>query len=294
VGVDLRQGDHLCADVHEVHGNTPIFETLEDLEYNESLEDIFKDNPEVGCAGLGVPKYSRIAFVCYLRENILKKCPQVQQVSKFYINLDRDTSRWEFWRDTDFTRFSATYWEDMDEYDPLFEKMVSYWNVPPEQHKAKCGAWISHVRMLEHIVDHKLNKVLVCEDDAEQVNPIPDDLPDDSLIYLGGFIMNRKISKKMTEKPTHETGLNILENRYRMIMLLAYYIPKWEMARDILNYLVKQYTEGRIRAIDIDLFNAVPEDKITYAYPAPFIERPVPSNIRTNKKKHSTENYEWR
>lgn len=178
----------------------------------------------------------------------------------------------------------------MDEDDVLFEKMVSYWNVPVNQHKAKCGCFVSHLRMLEHIVDHKLNKVLICEDDAKLVNEIPD-LPDDCLVYLGGFITNRKITHNMKIPPKMETGLNKLENHYRMIMLMAYYIPTWEVARDILNYIVERFVNGRVRAIDIEIFNSLPEENIGYIYPAPFIERPVPSNIRGKRTKFSTEEY---
>ena len=39
-------------------------------QFNETLEPAFKDNPEVGTAGI-YEKYTRISFVCYLREKIL-------------------------------------------------------------------------------------------------------------------------------------------------------------------------------------------------------------------------------
>ena len=60
-------------DVHQWHCNTPMYETEEDKQFNESLDYAFKDNPEVGTVGI-YEKYTRISFVCYLREKIAN-CP---------------------------------------------------------------------------------------------------------------------------------------------------------------------------------------------------------------------------
>ena len=60
-------------DVHQWHSNTPIYETEEDKEFNQKLEPAFKDNPEVGTVGI-YEKYTRLTFVCYLREKIVD-CP---------------------------------------------------------------------------------------------------------------------------------------------------------------------------------------------------------------------------
>ena len=73
VGVDVRSGDFLAMDVHQWHSNTSIFETEEDIKNNSKLEKVFNDNPEVGTVGLD-KNYTRLTFVCYLREKILN-CP---------------------------------------------------------------------------------------------------------------------------------------------------------------------------------------------------------------------------
>ena len=73
VAVDARSGDFLPMDVHQWHSNTPIYETEEDKAFNETLEPAFKDNPEVGTVGI-YEKYTRLTFVCYLREKIVN-CP---------------------------------------------------------------------------------------------------------------------------------------------------------------------------------------------------------------------------
>jgi len=80
IGVDVRRGDFLAMDVHEWHTNTPIVETDEDKAFNESLEPVFNDNPEVGTVGI-YEKYTRLTFVCYLREKI-SKCPDHKDLSE--------------------------------------------------------------------------------------------------------------------------------------------------------------------------------------------------------------------
>ena len=73
VAVDVRTNDFLAMDVHQWHSNTPIYETEEDKAFNATLETAFKDNPEVGTVGI-YEKYTRLTFVCYLREKIVN-CP---------------------------------------------------------------------------------------------------------------------------------------------------------------------------------------------------------------------------
>ena len=75
VAIDLRNNDFVAMDVHQWHCNTPMYETEEDKAFNETLDYAFKDNPEVGTAGI-YEKYTRISFVCYLREKIAN-CPDV-------------------------------------------------------------------------------------------------------------------------------------------------------------------------------------------------------------------------
>jgi len=69
IGINIRQGDVLVANVHEYHANTPIWTTKEDDEYNDALPERFKIDKNVGTLGLD-QKYSRISFVCYLRSKL--------------------------------------------------------------------------------------------------------------------------------------------------------------------------------------------------------------------------------
>jgi len=71
VGIDLRNQDFVAMDVHCWHSNTEIYETDEDKSYNDTLDSDYKDNPDVGTEGI-YTKYTRLSFVCYLREKIIK------------------------------------------------------------------------------------------------------------------------------------------------------------------------------------------------------------------------------
>ena len=73
VAIDVRSNDFLAMDVHQWHSNTPIYETKQDKLINDTLEPAFKDNPAVGTEGI-YEKYTRLTFVCYLRQKIAK-CP---------------------------------------------------------------------------------------------------------------------------------------------------------------------------------------------------------------------------
>ena len=74
-----------------------------------------------------------------------------------------------------------------------------------------------------------------------------------------------------------------------MLMMLAIYIPHWTIAYKMLQAVEER---GRPRAIDTMIKFTMRQQYLLY--PAPFIEKEYPSQIRKNKKKHSNEFYEWK
>lgn len=90
VGFNMRTGDFLAMDVHEWHCNTAMYETEEDKKFNKNLPRIHLDNPETGTQGADKP-YTRISFVCYLRQK-LKDCDE-SVTRKYYKNIDYNSSR---------------------------------------------------------------------------------------------------------------------------------------------------------------------------------------------------------
>ena len=281
VAIDMRHGDLLVANVHEYHGNTELYESEEDKKYNdENPQQTYKDNLEVGVLGLN-NRFSRISFVCYLREDIIN-CPGY---NKFVISL-KDSERLPRWLDTEYKHFEGVNGKELSYDCESCNKMVSYHNVrKTSQHLGKTGCFLSHMKLLKHIVEYKLNKVIVVEDDALQVNQLPESLPD-TFTYLGGFIMNKKITSKDKIEIDHTNGINVLDEKYRMITTLAYYIPKWEIAQEVLQKLLEL---KRWRAIDIVYGNIIENPK--YVYPAVYIEEPTQSQIQNNKNKFANEKY---
>ena len=209
----------------------------------------------------------------------------------FVINLDSATDRWSHYKDDKrYTRWSATSIDDVDLKDPIWDKMISMWNISPHEHSAKCCAYLSHTRLWKYIVTNKLNNVLILEDDAFLVNEIPDpkDLPTDGFTYLGGFTSHVRMTDGH-KKVEFKEGINLIDHKeYRVLMCLAIFIPSWEVAYKMIQ---ASTWNGRCRAIDT-MIRKTYRNQYLY-FPAPFVERPVASQIRENKKKFSNSLYEW-
>ena len=276
--INMRHGDLLVADVHQYHGNTELYETDEDREYNDKYpQQTYKDNLEVGVLGLN-NRFSRISFVCYLREDMIK----CSQFNKFVISL-KDSERRTKWEGTDFKFIDAINGKEELSYDcESCNKMISYHNVRnTPQHLGKTGCFLSHLKALNHIVEYKLDKCLIVEDDALQVREIPGDLPEDEIIYFGGFIGAAKIkdTRKQSPEIDHQQGINTLDtDKYKMFSTVAYYVPKWQIAKEVVQSLMEL---KRWRAIDVSLPKVLKQTR--YHYPAIFIEEPYKSQIQNNR-----------
>ncbi len=209
----------------------------------------------------------------------------------FVINLDSAEDRWSHYEnDKRYTRWSATSVDDLRDDHPIFKDMVSMWNIDPNEHNCKCACYISHTMLWKYIITNHLEDVLILEDDAKLVNPIPDtcDLPQDGFTYLGGFTSNLRLTDG-PKKVEFEEGINTMNHAdYRMLMMMAYYIPHWSVAHKMLQSVTER---GRPRAIDTMVRHT--HRKQYVSYPASFIERDDPSQIRKKKRKHSNEFYEW-
>jgi hypothetical protein len=75
VAFNIRTGDFIAMDVHEWHCNTEMKETPEQKEYNKKLPKIYGMDVKTGTLGIDKP-YTRISFVCYLREKLLDCDPK--------------------------------------------------------------------------------------------------------------------------------------------------------------------------------------------------------------------------
>ena len=90
IGFNVRTGDYLAMNVHEFHCNTEMSETTEQKKYNASLPKIHYDDVSTGTLG-GDKNYTRISFVCYLREKLIS-CKQ-SETRKYYKQIKFDEKK---------------------------------------------------------------------------------------------------------------------------------------------------------------------------------------------------------
>jgi hypothetical protein len=90
IGFNVRTGDYLAMNVHEFHSNTEMKETSEQKKFNKSLPQIHFEDPSTGTLG-GDRKFTRISFVCYLRENLID-CKS-SEAKAYYKKIGFDTKK---------------------------------------------------------------------------------------------------------------------------------------------------------------------------------------------------------
>ena len=90
VGFNVRTGDFLAMDVHEWHCNTELYESAEDKAFNKKLPKIHNDDVKTGTMG-GEKPFTRISFVCYLREK-LRGCKS-SETKGYYSRIQFDPER---------------------------------------------------------------------------------------------------------------------------------------------------------------------------------------------------------
>jgi hypothetical protein len=90
IGFNVRTGDYLAMNVHEFHCNTEMVETAAQKKFNRSLPKIHFDDPSTGTLGGGKP-FTRISFVCYLREGLID-C-KANEAKAYYKRIGFDTKK---------------------------------------------------------------------------------------------------------------------------------------------------------------------------------------------------------
>lgn len=90
IGFNVRTGDFLAMNVHEPHCNTEMVESKEQKKFNNSLPQIHFEDPSTGTLG-GEKKFTRISFVCYLREGLID-C-KANEAKGYYKRIGFDTKK---------------------------------------------------------------------------------------------------------------------------------------------------------------------------------------------------------
>jgi len=215
-------------------------------------------------------------------------------VNKYVINLERAKDRLESY--PDYIRWEAIDGSQLNKDNLIIDKMSSPYNLKNyKEHLGKCGCYLSHTNLWRHIVENKIDNVLIIEDDAEQVSDFPDfnNLPKDSLTYLGGFIHPKLMrSKANSIEVVSKEGVNKIDkDKFRVLCMLSYYIPTYQVAERLLSEIQNDWIHKKYRAIDI-MISKFKQD-MYYYYPAVFIEKHIESNIRKNKNQHPDKYYKF-
>ena len=214
IAIDMRQGDHLCVDVHEHHANTALYETEEDKIFNDSLPDIFRDNLENGVLGLN-NRYARMSIVCYLRDE-LKSCGENIELDPVYLA--------PVFNKTSLSVFFINPLKNSEERKKFYD---TNWS--------RCK---SHEDALNRIIKHQLENVIIIDDNCELVKSLGTARQfskKDGITYLN---IGSKAADLAPEAPLRAKGihdLELAEFNPQSASKLAYYIPDFKVAASVLN-----------------------------------------------------------
>ena len=205
----------------------------------------------------------------------------------FVINLDEATDRWTHYKGLDVHRWRATHYNEVDS--ETDKKMISFHNVSRKNHLCKCACMLSHFDLWKHIVKHKLNGVTILEDDAMKRYFYSTPLPADGITYLGGATFTPHMTGKFINVDLQD-GINKINfDDYRVLMTMSYYIPTYEIAQKLIDFIE---SKRRYRAIDVMLGELQKNDKTYLYYPAIYTERPNESQIQSkSRNKFATKYY---
>ena len=172
-----------------------------------------------------------------------------------------------------YTMFPAVWWETVS--DATLEKYHFRYNCNIELRKKITACSESHLNLLKKIVDEKLDKIIILEDDAiiEDWSEIRKILKCKEFCYLGGQLNSLKVSEygkldtdAVRSSLTNDNINTIETEKYRITHNLGYYIPSYKIAQEILQNIPKA---KKHRAIDVEFFTLQQKKIISkFMYPA--------------------------
>jgi len=208
----------------------------------------------------------------------------------FVINLDTAVDRWKHYEDTDYHRWRATPYQEVSQEDS--DRMLSYWNISKRNHLCKVACLKSHYSLWKHIVKNKINNVIILEDDALLISNITDlESNQDGITYLGGLTYTPKMTGGFINCSFNEKITKIDFDKFRVLQTLAYYIPNYSVAVDLIKMID---SKKRWRAVDVMLGEIENNNELNayIRFPACFIERNEQSQIQSYKRvKYANEVY---
>lgn len=201
------------------------------------------------------------------------KIHQKPKITKFVISLDDDLGKSRRSKlNYKYQLFKGVLGKDCPEW--IKNKMTHRKNISEKAKLGKLGCWASYAKILQKIVDEKIDNSLILEDDCIKIRDFELEHLGNEPIYLNGLFhhptnyakRNKKWVKDLKSNIQLNDGINKINyNKYRITGTLGIFIPKSFQAQKILDKLkaCKSYT-----AIDCQLV----KNKIIeyFYYPACF------------------------
>lgn len=193
------------------------------------------------------------------------------EYTTFVINICNH--RWnKYSKDTNYTRFFGCSGKNELDLDWVNSKYNFYWNCNNDLRFNVAGCSESHLRLMKKIIDEKLNKVIVIEDDAViDFNRLDELKHIKEFCYIGGRLQAPTLKKKLPrENIDLFHGFNVIDtHEYIITGGHGYYFPTWEVCSEIYHNIIGR---KKRRAIDVEFKRIQKDTKLNliklFLYPA--------------------------
>ena len=188
-------------------------------------------------------------------------------INIFVINISDE--RWGRYKTDE--RFNRWIGCDGQELDAKFveQNYVCMWNAREKHKRCVAGCSESHLSLLKHIYENKINDVIILEDDTMVDFDRLDILKDvNEFCYLGGHFQSPVLKNKLCrEKISLKEGINEIDsNHFTIAGAYGYYIPTYDIAESL---YINIMSKTKRRGFDCELRRLQKGDKIKkFIFPA--------------------------
>ena len=131
-------------------------------------------------------------------------------------------------------------------------KMTNFWSASQRYIDGKAGTFSSYYRLFKHIIELKLSRIIVAEDDCflkeTELELFLNNLPE-NITYLNGLPKHLGMSSKDYKYIPKEPGINQINHiKFRLFGTWGMYIPNYT---DLIPIVERMEQQKRLTAIDI-------------------------------------------
>ena len=183
----------------------------------------------------------------------------------FVINISDE--RWaRYKQDERFNRWIGKDGRDLD-MEFVNNHYINMWNARELHKRCVAGCSESHLSLLQHIYENKINDVIILEDDVDIDFDRLDILKDvNEFCYLGGHFQGRTLKHKAHTGLLFEGVNTITPFTHTIAGAYGYYIPTYDIAESL---YINIMSKVKRRGFDCELRRLQKGDKIRkYIYPA--------------------------